>query len=53
VADDPNHAVVTFRSLERDQPDHVNLMLTPAGWRVVLPGNAIEKLAQRLHAAQP
>jgi hypothetical protein len=43
-----DEATVTFRAPGIDDPGHLNLKLTPSGWKVILPSNAMEKLEKKL-----
>lgn len=48
--EDSQHAVVTFRIANRDQPEHVNLRLTKSGWKILLSENVIDQLSRRLNS---
>jgi hypothetical protein len=50
---DPEHAVVTFRLLGRPDEERAKLVLSPNGWRVVVPSSVIERLEKKLQAAAP
>lgn len=45
--EDGQHAVVTFRPYGADKDEHVNVRLTSAGWKVVLPTSAMEKFIRK------
>ncbi len=47
---DAAHATVTTRISREDQTDTVQLRLTPTGWALVLPKNAIAKLERKMGA---
>lgn len=42
------NAVVSFRIHGREDVENVKLRLSPAGWQVMLPGNAVAKLEKKL-----
>lgn len=46
--EDPNSAVVSFRIQGRDDVENVKLRLSPTGWQVMLPSNAVAKLEKKL-----
>ncbi|MES2697527.1 MAG: hypothetical protein V4773_28940 [Verrucomicrobiota bacterium] len=46
--EDANNAVVSFRIHGRTDEEKVKLRLSPIGWQVMLPGNAVEKLEKKM-----
>jgi hypothetical protein len=47
---DPEHAIVTVRAPDMEKDEKIKLNLTPSGWKVMLPTNAIEKIESRIGA---
>lgn len=50
---DADHATVTFRTQRPGDSERVKLARDAAGWKIIVPGNAIEKLEKKLGTAAP